>query len=62
LVALAAARRLPYWLSELGSPHAQIKKVPRNYNWNTKGVQIKKKKKIEKKLGPSPGCADSRTV
>jgi hypothetical protein len=24
--------------------HAQIQKVPGNYNWNTKGVQIKKKK------------------
>jgi hypothetical protein len=24
---------------------AQIQKVPGNYNWNTKGVQIKKKNK-----------------
>jgi hypothetical protein len=46
-----------------------------NYNWNTKDVQInnKNQKKIRyfsknitkkkkcKKIGPSPGCADSRT-
>jgi hypothetical protein len=53
--------------------HAQIQKVPGNYNWNTKGVQITKKKirnfsknfknkKRLKKMGPSPGCADSRTL
>jgi hypothetical protein len=53
----------------------QIQKVQKNYNWNTKGVQIEKiiiffykflkkyhKKKKVKKIGPSPGCADSRTV
>jgi hypothetical protein len=35
---------------------AQIQKVPGNYNWNTKGVQIKKKKKsVKKNMGPSPG-------
>jgi hypothetical protein len=44
--------------------HAQIQKVPGNYNWNTKGVQIKKnkirnfskniknKKKVKKKWDP----------
>jgi hypothetical protein len=38
--------------------HAQIQKMPGNYNWNTKGVQIikknqkkKKKKKKCKKIG-----------